>query len=318
MGASAARSLAERGHETVLFESRGPANPLGSSHGRSRIVRRAYPDPAFTEMMDEAYPLWRELERASGRALLREVGLLYFGREDNRDIVDLREGLARLGVEHRLVGPDEARRFVEGIRFEPSDVGVFTPEAGWVDAEASVRATVDLAVRLGTAYREELAPSLDRLREDFDQVVIAAGSWVRDWIDLPVQRSLQAFAYLSGSVGGSVWIEASDDNLYGFPSEPGSGSFKVGIHRRGPEPDGDLRAPLEEHLSAIRELGARRFGLAAEVVEACGCVYTNTADEGFLIGRHDESVVYASACSGHGFKFGPWVGRRLAELCEGC
>jgi glycine/D-amino acid oxidase-like deaminating enzyme len=28
-------------------------------------------------------------------------------------------------------------------------------------------------------------------------------------------------------------------------------------------------------------------------------------------------VVVGSACSGHGFKFAPWVGERLADLVEG-
>ena len=43
------------------------------------------------------------------------------------------------------------------------------------------------------------------------------------------------------------------------------------------------------------------------------CIYTNTADSGFVLERHGRIVV-ASACSGHGFKFAPAVGRRVAEL----
>jgi sarcosine oxidase len=43
------------------------------------------------------------------------------------------------------------------------------------------------------------------------------------------------------------------------------------------------------------------------------CIYTNTADEGFVLERHGR-VVIGSACSGHGFKFAPVVGRTLAAL----
>ena len=45
-------------------------------------------------------------------------------------------------------------------------------------------------------------------------------------------------------------------------------------------------------------------------------LYTTTADEQFILERRGR-VVVGSACSGHGFKFAPAVGRRLAELALG-
>lgn len=36
---------------------------LGSSHGESRIIRRTYPQLSYTEMMEEAYQLWYDVER---------------------------------------------------------------------------------------------------------------------------------------------------------------------------------------------------------------------------------------------------------------
>jgi sarcosine oxidase len=45
------------------------------------------------------------------------------------------------------------------------------------------------------------------------------------------------------------------------------------------------------------------------------CLYTNTADESFVLERHGR-VVVGSACSGHGFKFAPVVGRTLAALAR--
>jgi len=43
------------------------------------------------------------------------------------------------------------------------------------------------------------------------------------------------------------------------------------------------------------------------------CLYTNTADESFVLKRRGRLVV-GSACSGHGFKFAPLIGERLAAL----
>jgi sarcosine oxidase len=43
------------------------------------------------------------------------------------------------------------------------------------------------------------------------------------------------------------------------------------------------------------------------------CLYTVTSDEDFIIDRRGP-VVIGSPCSGHGFKFAPVTGKRLAEL----
>ena len=45
------------------------------------------------------------------------------------------------------------------------------------------------------------------------------------------------------------------------------------------------------------------------------CMYTNSPDTFFIIDRvPDAPVVYASACSGHGFKFASAIGELLADM----
>ena len=64
----------------------------------------------------------------------------------------------------------------------------------------------------------------------------------------------------------------------------------------------------------IGEWAAARYpGIAGPVVASEPCLYTNTADERFLVERHGR-VVAVSACSGHGFQFAPETGRRAAAL----
>jgi len=46
------------------------------------------------------------------------------------------------------------------------------------------------------------------------------------------------------------------------------------------------------------------------------CIYTNTADESFILERRGPFVI-GSPCSGHGFKFAPLIGERLAALATG-
>jgi glycine/D-amino acid oxidase-like deaminating enzyme len=71
--------LSRRGHSVTVYEQFVPGHVRGSSHGESRIVRRAYPDVFYTRCMAEAYPLWEDLQAESGEHLLTECGLAYFG-----------------------------------------------------------------------------------------------------------------------------------------------------------------------------------------------------------------------------------------------
>jgi sarcosine oxidase len=53
--------------------------------------------------------------------------------------------------------------------------------------------------------------------------------------------------------------------------------------------------------------------VSPQPVETESCLYTTTADESFVLERRN-GLVIGSACSGHGFKFAPAIGRRLAAL----
>ena len=97
---------------------------------------------------------------------------------------------------------------------------------------------------------------------------------------------------------------------------PGVG-LKAGLHQSGPAVD-----PDEPECARRREsLSARRTGCGAasperESLPAARRASTRDAcgDE-FLLERRGR-VVVGSPCSGHGFKFAPVIGRRLAALAE--
>jgi len=74
MGSAAAWCLARDGRSVALLERFDAGHKRGSSHGRSRIFRLAYPDPFYVELAQWALPLWRELEEDAGEALLTTTG----------------------------------------------------------------------------------------------------------------------------------------------------------------------------------------------------------------------------------------------------
>jgi sarcosine oxidase len=95
---------------------------------------------------------------------------------------------------------------------------------------------------------------------------------------------------------------------------------KLMLDRIGPV----VADPADEDRSIIPDVRARLLEWAAETIVGLtgrvladnSCRYTMTPDEDFIIDRHPEhpQIVIASACSGHGFKFGVVIGRILADL----
>jgi sarcosine oxidase len=63
---------------------------------------------------------------------------------------------------------------------------------------------------------------------------------------------------------------------------------------------------------------------AGEIIHTKTCLYSNTNNHDFLIDWHSNlnsegssDVLIASPCSGHGFKFAPFMGELLADMVMG-
>lgn len=104
---------------------------------------------------------------------------------------------------------------------------------------------------------------------------------------------------------------------YGFP-ELGDG-LKIARHHYGDivHPDAVNREVTSQEVAEVREVIEQFMPDAnGPLVRSAVCLYTNAPDGHFVIGRHPAhpSVVVASPCSGHGFKFASAIGEHLADL----
>jgi sarcosine oxidase len=93
---------------------------------------------------------------------------------------------------------------------------------------------------------------------------------------------------------------------------------KAGAHQVGHVADPDVAESADPAIVAriVEWMRLRLPDIDPNPVATESCVYTTTADESFILERRGR-VVVCSACSGHGFKFAPAVGRRLAALALG-
>jgi sarcosine oxidase len=310
MGLATGWSLKRRGHEPVVYEQFEVGNPHGSSHGRSRIFRLAYAEDHYVQLAQEALGLWRELEAESGSTILELPGLVEMVRTLEESTAHT---LERCGVVwERLDREDAERRYP--IRVPEGSFVVVQPEAGIVRAD---RALTAFARELDV--REHTHTDPDEV--DADAIVVTAGSWVNELLEepLPVTVTRETFCYfrLDGDRPiPSVVSFKPDRHTHDMYSlyDPKFG-LKVGAHHAGQEADPNVPGePQPELIERIAAWASETYRLDEPAPAAADtCMYTTTANETFILERRGQIVV-GSPCSGHGFKFAPAIGERLAAL----
>jgi sarcosine oxidase len=348
MGSAAARHLVSRGATVLGLEQFTPAHALGSSHGDSRIVRKAYFEhPDYVPLLRRAYPLWDELGTDVGRALFVRTGALMIGAPDSVVVTGTLASARRWGLAHEVLDRARVQERYPQFRLHPDDVAVFDADAGFVSPEDAVRAHLDLARRDGAELRFGVRVSGWRLDGDgvlvhFDggpararSLVVAAGAWtgpLAPGLAVPLRVARRVMHYLRPVSDAAefdpgrfpvYFIQtAPGDGIYGFPliGDP-AGGVKAGFHYRGGDaltPATVERSVTDAERAEMRDVLAEWIpGLAGEHVEARVCMYTLTPDEHFVIDLLPGSagrVASAAGFSGHGFKFTPVVGEILADL----
>lgn len=339
-GSAAAYHLAKRGLDVLGIDRFDRGHTLGSSGGRSRIIRLSYYEhPDYVPMLRRAWDRWRELERDSGETLLTQTGGLYLGPPAGALISGSLASARAHGLAHELLDAAEVRRRWPVFEVEPGWVGVLDEQAGWLAPERCIETHLRMAERHGASLR--FAEPIERWERDGDGVriigargtyratrlVLTAGAWmsrllpslaphlwvernVLFWFEPATQR--KTFATLPVYI-----VQEPERMFYGFPLDPEQGVKVAGLHFGDRvDPDHVAREPRALDEERVRAWLAKRMPPAnGERRLAKVCMYTNSPDANFVIDRvADAPVVYASACSGHGFKFAPAVGELLTLM----
>lgn len=153
-GSGALYHLARRGARVLGIERFDVAHDRGSSHGETRIIRKAYFEHAdYVPLLHRAYELWHELERDTGRRLLHPVGLFIAGLPQCESIAGTLHAAALHNLPVEKLDPAAARRRFPGYRFHDNFSIVFEPEAGYLEVESCVATHVAGAVAHGAQVR---------------------------------------------------------------------------------------------------------------------------------------------------------------------
>lgn len=344
MGSAVLAHCAMRGARAVGIEQFGELHALGSSTGRSRIIRQAYfEDSAYVPLLLRAYELWRELEYTSGEELLLSTGLLMVGKESSEVVSGSLRAARTYALPVEELGAADIRARYPSLRLGDEEVGVFEREGGVVFPERAIRVHLELARDRGAELRfhtgldhwETTKDGVDVRLSDGTCVraralVLTLGPWFTDalreaGVELRIQRNVQVWyapataAYeVSRFPAFLLERESLPAPLYGFP-DFGDG-VKAAFHGHGD----DTTAPaLDRTIDLVRDvepltraLDRWMPGAAGRFREAKACMYSLTPDRHFAVGLHPNSgrVVLCGGFSGHGFKFAPVVGEIGAQL----
>jgi len=342
MGSATAWALARRGVRVVGLEQYAPFHALGSSHGKTRIIREAYfESPEYVPLVQRAYELWDELGERTGRRLLRVTNGVSIGRLDSPFIVGARESAQRHGLAHELLDAQEARKRFPVLALPDDFVALIEGRAGILFAEECWRAFCEDAVRHGAELRfgvrvhgfapdgEGMTVETESGRLRADRVVVTAGPWSTTLLadlglPLEVRRVLVVHVQpddptrFRPEMLPIFIMDVPEGEYYGFPFLPDQG-VKFGRHDDGEvcTPESVRRTVTDDEVRWMTGVLERYLpGAARQVLMTVTCLYTMTPDRHFVIDRHPEwpQVVFAAGFSGHGFKFASIMGEALADL----
>jgi sarcosine oxidase len=254
-------------------------------------------------------------------------------------------------IEHEVLGTAEIRERFPQFQLEHEEIGYFEPGAGFLRPEACVETQLQLATRAGAGIRAgetvlqiKASQSSVALTSDRDSysariAIVTAGPWIGMLLSSNIARHLLVYRqvmtwfavahnpqrYAPGHFPVFIWItgDRPRDMFYGFPAMENSGAIKTATERYDQtiQADDVERKVSENEIADLYKdyIASRLPDISPNCVRAATCLYTVAPGARFVIDQADDSghVLFASACSGHGFKHSAAVGEALARRALG-
>ena len=349
-GLTGALELQRRGYDVTVADPGPVPHPMAASNDISRMVRMDYgSDRLYSLLAAEAIDGWHRWNADWGRELYHEDGFLLLASQPMSEGGFEADSFGLLTGEgwplRQLDGAEIARRFPGWNSARYID-GYLNPRAGWAEAGAVTETLCgvaeDMGVRVVSGFRAASVVeedgravgvrSTDGAEVRAGQVVVAAGVWT--------PALLPRLADVMWTAGQPIFYfkppnperyrpphfppwaaDLPRSGWYGFPVNS-DGIVKVANHGPGhpvpPDAPRELQPGDEERLRGFLEQSLPELA-DAPLDGGKMCVYCDTFDGDFWIGRDPElaGLVVATGGSGHAFKFAPVLGRLVADAVEG-
>jgi glycine/D-amino acid oxidase-like deaminating enzyme len=317
------------GHRVTVLDRGAIPNPGSSSFDHYRAIRTfALGDPAATRQKVAAHRRWLELETTLGARFYRRVGIVTAWPGDEADTV-VKEATAA-GLPVSTVEPEK----LPHLGFPAGSIGVIEADAGVLLADQVLSAAVNwlaahpavtlrpwsevTSVHSGRIELEGSAPL------DADVVLVAAGPWVPDLVELPAVLHRQTMVYLRPPENLVRWWQTApggghlgvDGRAWLLP--PGDGQTLVKISSDAVCREVDSTDSADESQDPwLERLLASSIVSDVDcytVVATKSCHYLSDANAGdTLLTRAGPAVWARAACGGTGFTTAPLVARQFVK-----
>ena len=338
-GTSLAFHLARRGAKVAVVE-RGSVG-CGATGRSAGFVRTHYDLELEARLAWASLPYFREWSDlvGDGDPFFVRSGFLQLVPAAYADALAANVAThRRIGIDTRVVGPDEIARIVPGIMVDDIAVGAFEPESGYADPTGTAAGFLAAARRAGATYAGGVRVTGIRLdgdrvvgietdagRIDAPVVVDAAGAWAAELartvgLEIPVQAWRHDTAYfgLPSERPSDIPIVLDHAGEVYFRPE-GRELLLVGLET-GSELGGDPDRPMADCASgAIEEMVDRvcrrvPWMEAGDFRTVHGGQDGMTPDQRAILGpAGPEGLWLDCGFSGTGFKTAPAIGASLAE-----
>ncbi|MCE7737294.1 MAG: N-methyl-L-tryptophan oxidase [Candidatus Heimdallarchaeota archaeon] len=346
MGSATAYYLSKTKKRVLLLEQFHFLHKNGSSHGESRIIRRAYPEKHFADLMFHTYDLWQEIEKETGESIIYTTGGLDFGDQDNEQVKSVEDACKSVGLNYEKMDSIQLRERYPILNIPDNYTGIYQPDAGIINATKAVSMFQELAKQNGVTLIDNFKVKHINVTDSnieivfnsdnytCDKLIITAGAWINSILglfDKKIQLNIDIWkltiaywkvknrtAYKPPSF--PVFINWAEDHFYGFPIFEREDFIKVGPHfkfetidnieTKNIEPNAEVAELLTNYIQTrFREIDA-------DPIDLQSCLYTMTEDENFIVDFHPNysKIIIGAGFSGHGFKFTPLIGKMLSQM----
>ena len=263
-------------------------------------------------------------------------------------VQDTIDAAREFGIAHEVLPAEAITKRFPQLRLRGDELGYFEPGAGFLRPDACIEVQLEGARRAGAQiFTEEVvldirpaanAVAIRTNKGDYSasNVIVTAGSWIPKLLGpeyapyFKVYRQMLCWFRVSKhrerftpeGFPVFIWITGNRprDMMYGFPEIDAKGGVKIATeqYEATVDPDAVPRNVSDSEIAGLyNEYIAPRFpDVSGDCLRATTCLYTVTPDAKFIIDkfRDYDNVVFASACSGHGFKHSAALGEALAMM----
>lgn len=339
VGVSAAYHLAAAGAGRVVLLERELAFGAGSTGRCAGGFRHQFSSRVNVELSLASIPLIVGFEATHGLPLdVVQDGYLFLVRGDAawsgfRSAAEMQRGL---GIDVRLLGPQDAAELVPGLDMDGVTGATYCPADGIADPSGLTLGYATVARRAGADLRTgieatAIVATADRLTRvettdgpiDTETVIDAAGPWAgrlaaTAGVELPLEpipRVVLVTAPFPGAPARKTLVIDAATSFY-FHRE--AGGVLMGMGDPAERPTFETRVDERFVAEDLLPTAVRTFPPLADAAIARRWVglYEMTPDRHPILGRAPglPGLVLANGFSGHGFQHAPIVGKLLAEL----